>query len=71
MTKPIRIEGCLFVYLDWTREKIIKRIEEEQDILNALIPVHMVPLPSIQFSRVDSIAFDIFVLYLRPPGDPC
>ncbi len=33
----------------------------EQDI-NALIPVHMVPLPSTQYPRVDSIAFVVFVL---------
>ncbi len=38
----------------------------KQDI-NALIAVHhMIPLPSIQYPRVDSIAFDFLLYTLRP-----
>ncbi len=38
---------------------------KRQDI-SALIPVHMVPLPSIQYPRVDSIAFDV-LCFVPPP----
>ncbi len=41
------------------------KVRPKQDI-NALIPVHMVPLPPIQYPRMDSIAFDVFV----PPPLP-
>ncbi len=36
-----------------------------------LILDDMVPLPSMQYSSVDSIAIDVFVLSPPPLGDPC
>ncbi len=52
-------------YLQYT---MLSEMNEKQ-VINALIPVHMVALPSMQYPKVDSIAIDVFVIH-PPLGDP-
>ncbi len=53
---------------------MISSMEEVQTCkkqgINALIPAHLVPLHSMQYPRVDSIATDINVSYPHHLGTP-